>query len=457
MKVLLTVIEGPQAGTVFEFDRHDTFIVGRAKAAQFRLSEDDEFFSRNHFLVEVNPPLCRIMDLNSTNGTRVNGRKIQAANLQHGDIIRGGKTKLRVSIGTDDNQPEQQQRPSAHVSDATIVPLNRPRTEKDPKRENTDATLEPLKSDVKSGESTFIAHRADPDFGPSASSPSSASLPSFPGYKTLGTIGRGGMGVVYEAESSVDRSHVAIKVVLPDSTATEKDISRFLREAEILKDLNHPNIVRFRELNQSDGSLFIVMDFVAGKNAEQVMKASKERLPVSLLIKWVIQLLDALHYAHERGYIHRDVKPTNLLVDLKSQTDTVYLADFGLSRAYQSSKLSGLTMTGDIAGSTPFMPPEQITNYRNVEPFADQYSAGATLYYLLTGKHVYDIPREIPKQLLMILQDPIVPILSRRSDLPPSLVEIIERSLARNPSARFPSAAVFRDALQDVLRKLPAT
>ena len=82
MKVLLTVIEGPQAGRVFEFDRHDTFIVGRAKAAQFRLSEDDEFFSRNHFLVEVNPPLCRIMDLNSTNGTRVNGRKIQAADLQ---------------------------------------------------------------------------------------------------------------------------------------------------------------------------------------------------------------------------------------------------------------------------------------------------------------------------------------------------------------------------------------
>ena len=455
MKVLLTVIEGPQAGRVFEFDRHDTFIVGRAKAAQFRLSEDDEFFSRNHFLVEVNPPLCRIMDLNSTNGTRVNGRKIQAADLQHGDIIRGGKTKLRVSIGTDDQQPGPQ--PPGQISDATIVPLNRPRTEKNLKCESTDATLEQLKSEVKPGESTFIAYRADPDFDKPTSSPSSESLPNFPGYKTLRTIGRGGMGVVYEAESSVGRSRVAIKVVLPDSTATEKDIARFLREADILKNLDHPNIVRFRELNQFSGSLFIVMDFVAGKNAEQVMKASREPLPISLPIKWVMQLLDALHYAHERGYIHRDVKPTNLLVDLKSPTDTVYLADFGLSRAYQSSKLSGLTMTGDIAGSTPFMPPEQITNYRNVEPFADQYSAGASLYYLLTGRHVYDIPREIPKQLLMILQDPIVPILSRRSDLPPSLVKIIERSLARNPSARFPSAAVFREMLQEVLRKLPTT
>ncbi len=453
MKVLLTVIEGPQVGTVFEFDQHDTFIVGRAKAAQFRLSEDDNFFSRNHFLVEVNPPLCRVMDLSSTNGTRVNGKKIQTADLQHGDIIRGGKTKLRVSIGAHDTQ----QQPAEQVSDATIVPLNRPRTKEDLKLAIKDVTPERFKPEVKPGESQLPADRADPDSDNPGNGSASASLPNFPGYKTLRTIGRGGMGVVYEAESSVDGPRVAIKVVLPDSTATEKDISRFLREAKILKDLDHPNIVRFRELNQSGGSLFIVMDFVAGKNAEQVIKASRKPLPVSLSIKWVMQLLDALHYAHERGYIHRDVKPTNILVDLKSQTDTVYLADFGLSRAYQSSKLSGLTMTGEIGGSTPFMPPEQITNYRNVEPFADQYSAGATLYYLLTGKHVYDIPREIPKQLLMILQDPIVPILSRRSDLPPLLVEIIERSLARNPSARFPSAAVFRDALQDVLRKLPAT
>ncbi|MBC7966120.1 MAG: FHA domain-containing protein [Fuerstia sp.] len=76
MKVVLTVIEGPHAGRIFEFDRHDTFIVGRSKAAQFRLSDDDEFFSRNHFLMEVNPPLCRILDLSSTNGTRVNGKSV---------------------------------------------------------------------------------------------------------------------------------------------------------------------------------------------------------------------------------------------------------------------------------------------------------------------------------------------------------------------------------------------
>ncbi len=122
MKVTLTVIEGPHLGRVFEFDRHDTFIVGRAKSAQFRLSDDDEFFSRNHFLLEVNPPLCRIMDLCSTNGTRVNGKVVQAADLNHGDIIRGGKTKLRLSILHDNSIAQSP--PSSTDGQATIVPRN---------------------------------------------------------------------------------------------------------------------------------------------------------------------------------------------------------------------------------------------------------------------------------------------------------------------------------------------
>ena len=448
MKVRLTVIEGPQVGTVFEFDQHDTFIVGRAKAAQFRLSEDDNFFSRNHFLVEVNPPLCRIMDLNSTNGTRVNGRTIQTIDLQNGDIIRGGKTKLRVSIGIDAPTPTPKS-PLPHqaprrVSDATIVPQNWLGAGDDLGRN----TLVQVESDSEknpvANESTVIPiNRDDP-----APEESDEALPEFPGYRTVRTIGRGGMGVVYEAESAVDKSRVAIKMVLPSAMATENDVSRFLREAMILKDLKHPNIVAFRDLNQRNGSLFIVMDYVPGENAERVMKASQQSMPVMRAVKWTIQILDALQHAHERGYIHRDVKPSNTLVAQKNGEETIYLADFGLSRAYQSSKLSGLTMTGDIGGSTPFMPPEQITNYRNVDPSADQYSAGATLYYFLTGKHVYDFPRETPKQLLMILQEPVVPILSRRSDLPPILVKIMDKSLSRDPGDRFPSAAAFREALQ---------
>ena len=190
------------------------------------------------------------------------------------------------------------------------------------------------------------------------------------------------------------------------------------------------------------------MDYVDGKNANTVMKSGSASISRSRAVSLTLQLLDALQYAHDKGYVHRDVKPTNLLIVSDGKKEKALLADFGLSRAYQSSKLSGLTMTGDIGGSTPFMPPEQITNYRNVEPSADQYSAAATLYYLLTGAFVYEHPRDVPKQLLMILQDSIVPLEKRRRDLPASLVKVIHKALSRDPSARYSSASEFAAALR---------
>ena len=98
MKVTLTVVEGPRAGTKYEFEQHDTFIVGRAPNAQFRLPQDDLFFSRNHFLIEINPPFCRLLDLNSRNGTFVNGHRVATHELRHGDKIRGGKTTIAVEF-----------------------------------------------------------------------------------------------------------------------------------------------------------------------------------------------------------------------------------------------------------------------------------------------------------------------------------------------------------------------
>ena len=256
------------------------------------------------------------------------------------------------------------------------------------------------------------------------------------------------MGIVYAAESLSDDSHVAVKVVSPNAAATSNDLERFIREATILKELRHPHIVGFHELNQSDGCLFFVMDYVPGKNAEAVLKDLKTPLPVGRAVSWIIQLLDALKYAHGCGYVHRDVKPTNLLITGSDAGEKLFLADFGLSREYQSSKISGLTMTGDIGGSTPFMPLEQITDYRNVDPSADQCSAAASLYYLLTGHNVYNFSRDIARQLLMILQDKPVPIESRRADLPASLVSVIHKALSRAPRERFSDVTAFQQALR---------
>ena len=256
------------------------------------------------------------------------------------------------------------------------------------------------------------------------------------------------MGTVYEAESLADGSRVAIKVISPCISASTEDLSRFTREASILRDLEHPHIVRFREFNQHAGALFIVMDYIQGSTVANLIATSTEFLPVSRAVGLTLQLLEALDFAHQRGYVHRDVKPANLLIDSRNGMDWLSLADFGLARTYQSSKLSGLTVTGDVGGTTPFMPPEQITNYRSVNAAADQYSTAATLYYLLTRKYVYDLPKDVAKQLLMILQEDPVKIDKRRSDLTPGLAKIIHRALSRDPAARFPDVATFQAALR---------
>ena len=441
MKIVLTVIEGPHTGRTFEFDRHDTFIVGRAKAAQFRLSDDDEYFSRNHFLLEVNPPLCRLMDLSSTNGTLVNGIRVSTTDLKHGDIIKGGVTKLRVSMVSGSETTAE---PPPFVRDETLVP-RKAAGERNYSEQATPAKEQELLSSIAPTIVPAPDSSGDPLDNPGAPI-------GFPGYKTRRVLGRGGMGVVYEAESLSSGETVAIKVIHAHVATLPADVSRFLREALILKDLQHPNIVRFRDLNQVNGTPCIVMDYIDGLNANALLKSCTKAMTYSRVVSLTLQLLNALQFAHDNGYVHRDVKPTNLLIVTHGKKEKAYLADFGLSRAYQSSKLSGLTMTGDIGGSTPFMPPEQITDYRNVSPAADQYSAAATLYYLLSGAFVYDLPRDVSKQLLMILQAPVVPLDQRRTDLPKALINVIHKALKRDPASRFSSAGEFAAALKACCR-----
>ena len=425
-EIVLRVIGGPHKGREFKFRGHESFVVGRAKDAHFRLPKRDPHFSRYHFLIEVNPPHCRLVDLESLNGTRVNGSRVEVADLCHGDLIRGGSTVLQVLLAGDAQPPP----PPAEVARERV---SKPRGRLPP----------PLPRHVQAD---APAPRVTVDEPPDKEA-SPADLPEIPGYDVLRRLGHGGMGTVYLAERRPDGVLFALKTIRPAHAASERAVRQFLREARILCALRHPHIVAFHAMGHVRGQFYFAMDYVPGTDALQLLKQHGP-LPVARAVNWTCQALEALGYAHRRGFVHRDVKPANLLVSESAGRETCFLADFGLARVYDDSRLSGLTMLGDVGGTLPYMPPEQIINYREVSPPADQYSTAATLYHLLAGRLPYPFTESRPQhRLLKILTEPPVPLKQCRPDVADRLAHTIHKALAKEPRRRHRDAIALREAL----------
>ena len=255
--------------------------------------------------------------------------------------------------------------------------------------------------------------------------------PVIPGYKIERELGHGGMGVVYLAVRQADGLRVALKTIIPEVHVSPAQVQRFIREANILQQLKHKHIVEFLGANHNESTLYLAMSYVEGADAARLVR-DQGPLPVPMAVRMIYQLLSALAYAHDKGFVHRDIKPGNLLVTQIEAKKSVKLADFGLARVYQESRMSGLTIEGDQGGTPAFMAPEQVTSFRKTPPSADQYSAAATLYNLLTAKLPFDFEAGKGSWLTIILQNEPVPILERRADLPRALAAIIHRAMAKD-------------------------
>ena len=431
----------------------------------------DNSISRIHFMIEVNPPQCRLTDMESTNGTRVNGRKVTTADLKDGDLITAGKTKLLVSmIGVNETQVTRTETmltkatgqfhaslqcdPDAvprfdffeHVISSTDYSLQQQPPEKAPR--SCRLCGNKLGDDEPAADGSM---RQPPNLAaiwlcPECRGRIGNESQPIPGYQVVRELGQGGMGVVYQAIRTANGELVVLKTIKPAVDPTRSDLDRFLREARILSELDHPNIVSFHELGESNGVLFSRWTM---SRARRRAVAEPLRWPPANRPRGRSYLPGALglDYAHAKGFVHLDVKPSNMMVTQEGGKDVVRLSDFGLARIYLTSRMSGLSTDGEFGGTAPFMAPEQINDLHATKPSADQYGAAATLYNLLTDCFIYDFPKKLHAKIMKILLEDPVPILDRRTDIPKELATIIHRALARDPLARYANVREMRRAL----------
>ena len=432
MRVTLRVIAGPQTGRFFTFDQHETFMIGRSEDSQFCLPQD-RFFSRHHCILEIAPPQCFLRDLGSTNGTFVNGLKAETAHLKNGDRIQGGETVLEVEVSTADvNFEPTRSQPMPMVDTVpsliTIQCLNC----------GIPSKAEVSRPDAKL---TFVCDdcreilRKNPQ--------------PIPNYQMIRILGQGGMGSVMLARSEKDGRAVAIKTLLPEVAVSEQSLKRFMREIEVAASLRHPHIVSYIEHGTHNGIVYLVSEYVGGMDASKLSKMHGGKLDYREVVVIIEQTLAALDFAHSLGFVHRDIKEQNILVDGSFPNYMSKLTDFGLAKSFKQTGMSGVTMVGDVAGTIAYMPPEQVRDFKEVKPPSDIYAIGMTAYSLITGAHALDLsPRAgISETVKAIFEKPIIPIQQRLPEVPLRVAAVIETAIAKEVALRWRTAGEMREAL----------
>lgn len=256
-------------------------------------------------------------------------------------------------------------------------------------------------------------------------------------YFVLDKLGQGGMGMVLKAEHRMMKRLVAIKVLSPSVTKTKELAQRFQREVEAAARLTHPNIVGAFDAGETNGSPFLVMEYVPGSDLSSIVK-KKGPLSVDQAIDCIAQAAKGLEFAHSQGVIHRDIKPANLLMDTKG---IVKILDMGLARieATDVATQADLTGTGAVMGTVDYMAPEQALSTKHADARSDLYSLGISLWYLLTGKPVYE-GDSLMARLLAHREQPIPSLRAVRDDIPESLDHVFQKLVAKKPADRYQTA-----------------
>ena len=486
MKLILSIISGPMKGIEKEFFEHDIFLAGRSPECHFHLPKDN-YLSRHHFLLEINPPDIVLRDLGSKNGTFVNGIKyggragkkpvkedfnIQNIDLQTGDCLKVGDTKIRITIegplfciNCHKEIPKEKENSAKFIGGTYLCEKCR-RKEKEmsePKKVNFFPGLKDVKNIIFSTGLKPPPGETQKKKKPISSGDPALLLmkeillknkeinkvPQITGYEIKKLLGRGGFGSVYLAIDKKNGKEVALKVLTETRVPDPSRIAMFDREIEALRKLDHKNITKILDYGKEGKFHYFSLEYMEGGSLLDFMK-EKGKIPLNTGIIIMVQTLEGLSYAHERNIIHRDLKPPNILLSGKGKNLTVKVSDFGLAKNFAKAGMTknAITLSGQFCGSPPYMAPEHITDYRYVKPPTDVFEIGATFYHMLTGVTVWNVSEKIDP-CLAILQGKVKPVEKVNPSIPSSVASVIDRALARNPQNRYKNGGEMLEALRD--------
>jgi hypothetical protein len=265
---------------------------------------------------------------------------------------------------------------------------------------------------------------------------------TFGQYEIGELLGRGGMAVVYKAQQTSIGRTVAIKVMPSHLSGESGFLQRFEREVKVIADLQHPRVLPVYDYGQIDGRPYIVMAYMSGQTlAERIQGGA---LPLQDTVRLVEQIAEGLDHAHKKGVIHRDFKPSNVLLD---ENSNAFLADFGIAKISEST----VQLTGSgIVGTPAYMAPE-MADSGEVTPSVDIYALGITLFQMLTGSYPYK--GETPIRIMMAhTSDPVPDVRAVRPDLPARITDVVYKAMAKTPEERYATAGALAAALKQAVQ-----
>ncbi|MBL4848944.1 MAG: protein kinase [Planctomycetes bacterium] len=409
----------------FILERGDAFSIGRSLQAD--LSVDDLRVSRRHCTVENCSYGIVLKNLRSANGTFVNGQRIEAAILRPGDRITVGNAELVVSI----NYGEESSLDQAHTCETCGRSITL----------MTFAEGEVVQLDGM----RFVCPQcrekaATPEF--SIVELDVIGILAGEGFEVQEKLSVSGVVPIYRARKVSLDQIVAIKALPLSAIVSRKKISRFAQEARVQARLRHRNIVSIYDVRKARDLVYIVMELIEGETLLQLIERTGTRLAVKDTLRIGYHIARALSHANERGIIHRDVKPSNVMIGLDHEAK---LIDFGLGKNIRDMALS-ITSDGETLGTLGYMAPEQLGDAKKADHRADIYGLGATLYHCLAGRPPFD---SVAIQELRAAQN-MGPQLDLLTGVPLSLVTLIARCLHADPARRPQSAEEAMRGLEQI-------